>query len=78
MKKVKLNIFGMHCTSCAMNIDGELEDAKGVKESKTNYAKQITEVTFDPEKISIEKIISVIRKLDDNYDAEIIKEEQHV
>jgi copper chaperone CopZ len=69
MKTLTFNIFGMHCTSCAMNIDGELEDTEGVKEAKTNYAKQITEVTFDPEKITQEKIISIIKKLD--YDAEV-------
>lgn len=74
MKTIKLNIFGMHCTSCAMNIDGELEDIEGVKESKTNYAKQVTEVTFDPEKISVEKMILVIRKIDDSYDAELAKD----
>lgn len=74
MQKVKFNIFGMHCTSCAMNIDGELEDTEGVKESKTNYAKQQTEVIFNPEKISIEKLISIIRKIDEKYDAEIASE----
>lgn len=74
MQKVKLNIFGMHCTSCAFNIDGELEDSEGVKESKTNYAKQIAEVTFDPEITSVEKLVSLIRKIDDKYDAELIKE----
>lgn len=71
MQKVKLNVFGMHCTSCAMNIDGELEDTEGVKEAKTNYAKQQTEVSFDPETVSVEKLISVIQKIDDKYDAEI-------
>ncbi len=75
MQTVKLNIYGMHCTSCAFNIDGELEDMEGVKESKTNYAKQQTEVTFDPKKISPDKIISIIKKLDDSYDAEVNKEE---
>lgn len=74
MSKVKLNIFGMHCTSCAMNIDGELEDSDGVKESKTNYAKQVTEVTFDPEVTSVEKLVTIIRSIDDNYDAELAKE----
>lgn len=69
MKKLTFNITGMHCTSCAMNIDGELEDTEGVKEAKTNYAKQITEVTFDPEEITPQKIISVIKTLD--YDAEV-------
>lgn len=64
----------MHCTSCAMNIDGELEDTDGVKESKTNYAKQQTEVAFDPERVSIDKIISIIRKLDEAYDAGVDKD----
>jgi len=50
-----------------MNIDGELEDTEGVSEAKTNYAKQKTTVTFNPQKITPEKIISVIHKLD--YDA---------
>lgn len=74
MQTIKLNIFGMHCTSCAMNIDGELEDTDGVKEAKTNYAKQVTEVTFDPEKVSVNKLISVIRMIDENYDAEVSEE----
>lgn len=64
----------MHCTSCAMNIDGELEDSEGVKESKTNYAKQVTEVTFDPEVTSVEKLVTIIRGIDDNYDAELARE----
>lgn len=63
MKQVTLQISGMHCTSCAFNIDGELEDTEGVKEAKTNYAKQVTEVTFDPEKVSLENIQQVIKGL---------------
>ncbi len=64
----------MHCTSCAFNIDGELEDTEGVKESKTNYAKQQTEVVFDSEKISVNKLISIIKNLDESYGAEVSKE----
>lgn len=52
----------MHCTSCAMNIDGELEDTEGVIESKTSYVKQLTEVTFNPEKLDENKIIKIIKK----------------
>jgi len=26
IKKQKIKIVGMHCSSCAMNIDGDLED----------------------------------------------------
>jgi len=56
-----------------MNIDGELEDTVGVKESRTKYAKQQTDVTFDPNVTTLDKIISVIRKIDNKYDAEVAK-----
>ncbi len=61
--KLKLKISGMHCTSCAFNIDGELEDTEGVKASNTNYAKSVTEVEFEEEKITNGKIIEIIRKV---------------
>jgi len=56
-------IEGMHCSSCAMAIDGELEDMEGIKESNTNFAKGLTEVNFDSEKINIRKIIEIIKKV---------------
>lgn len=62
MTKMKFKISGMHCTSCAMNIDGELEDTQGVKSSNTNYAKSQTEVEFDEDKISDKQIIGIIQK----------------
>lgn len=63
MKKIVLKINGMHCTSCSMNIDGELEDTDGVKEASTNYASQKTEITFDEAKIQENKIIAIIEGL---------------
>lgn len=56
-------ISGMHCTSCAMNIDGELEDTEGVVEASTSYAKQQTEVMFDEDKLNTEKIAEIIKKV---------------
>lgn len=67
MIKKAFKIKGMHCTSCAFNIDGELEDTDGVKEASTNFAKAKTEVEFDPKKISEEKIVKLIKKV--GYDA---------
>lgn len=61
MKKIKLKISGMHCTSCAMNIDGELEDA-GVKSANTSFAKQICEVQYDEKLFNESKIIEIIKK----------------
>lgn len=65
----KLKIEGMHCSSCAMSIDFDLEDLDGVKTASTNYARQETEVEFDEEKIDIAKIINQIKKT--GYRAEI-------
>lgn len=59
--KKKLKIVGMHCTSCAMNIDFGLEDL-GVKSAKTSYARQETEVEFDEKKIKQQNIIDQIKK----------------
>ena len=60
--KKKLKIEGMYCTSCCLNIDGDLEDyVKGVKKASTNYARQECEVEFE-EKVGIEQIIAQIKK----------------
>jgi copper chaperone CopZ len=61
-KIIKFNIEGMHCTSCAMNIDFDLEDLDGVKASKTSYAKQETEVEFDEGKLDEKVIVETIKK----------------
>jgi len=61
MKKILLTISGMHCTSCSMNIDLDLEETKGIISSKTNYAKSVSDITYDPKLISPEKIIQVIQ-----------------
>ncbi len=62
MKKVKLKIEGMHCSSCALLIDSDLEDVEGIKCSSTNYATSETEVEFDEEQLKLEKVIEVISK----------------
>jgi Cu+-exporting ATPase len=59
----KFKITGMHCSSCAMNIDGELEDTEGVKEAKTSFAKQTVEVEYDPTKLDDKKIIKIVKDI---------------
>lgn len=71
MKKLKLKISGMHCTSCAFNIDGELEDL-GVKNASTSFAKQLTEVEFDEKDVTIEDMKATIGKL--GYQADVVNE----
>jgi len=58
MTKKTFNVQGMHCTSCALMIESDLEDA-GIK-ARCNYAKQTLEVEFDEEKIDEEKIKEIV------------------
>jgi len=70
-KKQVLKINDMHCTSCSLLIDGDLEETRGVISANTNYAKQITEVTYNEDVVKIEEIIEVIKKA--GYDAQFHK-----
>lgn len=60
--KKKFKITDMHCSSCALTIDMDLENLDGVQKTQTSYAKEETEVEFDPHKISEELILQTIRK----------------
>lgn len=60
---VEIKIDGMHCTSCSMNVDGELEDLDGVISASTSYAKSKSVVEFDPKKVDQDKIETVIKNL---------------
>lgn len=62
MIKKKFKITGMHCSSCALNIDFDLEDLEGVKFAKTSYAAQVTEVEFDKDMVSDQQILESIKK----------------
>lgn len=36
MKKLKINISGMHCASCASNVEKSLKKVQGIKEINVN------------------------------------------
>lgn len=45
---ITLQLSGLHCSSCSLNIDGELEELTGVISSNTSYASQKSIITYDP------------------------------
>lgn len=54
----------MHCTSCALNIDGALEDeVTGVISARTRYVKSEMVVEYDPEEVSESEIRMKIEQL---------------
>jgi len=61
--QLAIKIAGMHCTSCAMNIDGALEDMPGVIAATTSYAKSEVQVSYSPNIVSKAQILTTIEKL---------------
>lgn len=59
MIKKSYKVLGMHCTSCPLVIESDLEDA-GVN-AKCNYARATLDVEFDETKTQEVKIADVVR-----------------
>lgn len=72
MEKITLNISGMHCASCASNIEAALKGLKGAVRAQVNFASSKAYVEFEPEKINAEALISLIKKT--GYDASVAQE----
>lgn len=59
MIRKSYKVKGMHCPSCALVIESDLEDA-GVK-ARCNYARETLEVEYDQSRVLDEKIIDVVK-----------------
>lgn len=60
---VTLKLSGLHCSSCSLNIDSDLEDLPGVIKTSTSYAKQESTITYDPAIADLSKFKTVIENL---------------
>lgn len=58
MIKKSYTVKGMHCPSCALVIESDLEDA-GIT-AQCNYARAILDVEFDETKVQEAKIADVV------------------
>ena len=63
VKKVPLNISGMHCASCASGIQMVLQSTDGVLNASASYDTKKGEVEFDEEKTNFDAILKVIEQL---------------
>jgi Cu+-exporting ATPase len=62
MKKISIPISGMHCASCAQNIEKSLRKLKGVSNANVNFATERATVEFNKKIISENKIFETIEK----------------
>ncbi|MGV8172396.1 MAG: heavy metal translocating P-type ATPase [Candidatus Woesearchaeota archaeon] len=69
MKKIDLNITGMHCASCSALINRSLSKTDGISEANVNYATAKARVVFDEKKLSETDLIKIIQNR--GYDAKI-------
>jgi len=60
---ITLKLSGLHCNSCSLNIDSDLEDLPGVVSSITSYAKQESVITYDSKLVKSSQFKAVIKKL---------------
>ena len=50
-KKAEIKISGMHCASCALNVEKSLNDLEGVDEAKVNFGTEKATVKYDSNKV---------------------------
>ncbi|MBF2442972.1 copper-translocating P-type ATPase [Listeria innocua] len=62
-----LNVFGMTCAACSTRIEKSLNKAEGVEKANVNLVTENAAVYYDPEVISTEELIKVVKHA--GYDA---------
>lgn len=62
MKTTSFGIRGMHCSSCAVNIEGEINKLPGVTHSAVNFATEKAHVEYDESKVGLHDLHEATRK----------------
>lgn len=63
IKRVISSIQGMHCASCAITIESQLQKAHGVEVAEVNYASEKVKLAFDSKKTNLQEIGKTINDL---------------
>ena len=61
-QRVRLDVDGMTCASCAARIERKLNRLEGV-EATVNYATEAASVTYDPSAVSVDDLIAAVEKV---------------
>ncbi|MFA6525222.1 MAG: heavy metal translocating P-type ATPase [Patescibacteria group bacterium] len=73
-KAIDFHVSGMHCASCAMNIQRKLKKTDGIQEASVNYANEQAYLDYDPRIIDQSKIAEIVKSL--GYKAILDKEKE--
>ncbi|MEI7960826.1 MAG: heavy metal translocating P-type ATPase [archaeon] len=61
MKKLTLQVSGMHCASCALIIDKTLKKKDGVSETNVNFSTSKANIEYDDSKLSENELIETVK-----------------
>ncbi len=64
MERTVLTIDGMTCTNCQNRIEQELKHTAGILTAQVSYRTGLAEIEFDPEILTLNRVIEIIQKLD--------------
>ncbi|HEY9207315.1 MAG TPA: heavy metal translocating P-type ATPase [Candidatus Methanoperedens sp.] len=59
-REIALKIGGMHCASCALNIETALKKTEGVISANVSFPLEQAKITYDPDMVSIPELIKAI------------------
>lgn len=63
MKTETFSVKGMHCASCAVNIEKSLKKSEGVSAVEVNYATEAAKISYDPHHTNVEALSQRIAPL---------------
>ena len=63
MDNLTLYISDMHCSSCAMRIEGIEDELPGIRQISASYRQGTVKVEYDPQQVSEREICTAIEKL---------------
>ncbi len=61
-KTLILKVSGMHCYGCDQSVKKSLSKINGIRDIDADFVKQEVKMSFDENKVNLEKIRGVIRK----------------
>ena len=60
--KLSLQVEGISCTGCAMDMETVLRSTNGILKAAVNYMTGIINIEYDPDELDGEQILAIVRK----------------
>ncbi|MDO9323860.1 MAG: heavy metal translocating P-type ATPase [Methanoregula sp.] len=61
-KKAEIKIAGMHCATCAVNIEESLAGLKDVTKARVNFGTDTAHIEYDPAKVSLATLEKAVKE----------------